>query len=47
MSAIETDQGSDHFVVEQPWRMAESESWMICVLGNFPHTRFLAHTCLQ
>ncbi len=28
-------------------RMAESESWMICVLGNFPHTWFLARTCLQ
>ena len=24
-----------------------SEGWMVCVLGNFPHTRFLVHTCLQ
>ena len=24
-----------------------SESCMVCVLGNFPHTRFLVHTCLQ
>jgi len=24
-----------------------SESWMACAFGNFPHTRFLAHTCLQ
>jgi hypothetical protein len=24
-----------------------SEGWMVCVLGNFPHTRFLLHTCLQ
>ncbi len=47
MSAIGTGQESDHFVESGPSRMAASESWMICVLGNFPHTRFLAHTCLQ
>ena len=25
--------------------MAESMSWMIYVLGNFPHPRFLTYTC--
>jgi hypothetical protein len=24
-----------------------SEGWMVWVLGNFHHTRFLFHTCLQ
>ena len=24
-----------------------SEGWMVCVLGNFLHTQFLVHTCLQ
>jgi len=24
-----------------------SEGWMVCVLGNVPHTRFLVYTCLQ